>query len=288
MFTLESVCSGAQQLPCSPSLLPQVVSVLQDQDAQLEDLEQLINRDIGLSAAILKLVNSVSFNAGRSYDSLHEAILRLGMRETYRLVVSVLGGKWAAQDFNAFGWNPGDFCRHSFAVAVATRRIALAQKCVSSDLAYTAGLIHDVGKLALAYVCANELEAVRIHQERHGCLWTEAESAVLGFTHCEVSEELLRRWSFPANLIAVGRWYEHPDTAPDEHRDLVALVHYGKHLAIQTGIGGGEDAFFMALDESLLPQLRLSEKQLQAMVPDLVDELNRILGARVVAGRVDF
>jgi HD-like signal output (HDOD) protein len=93
MITIEAICAQAEALPCSPGLLPKAVQLMQSEEAQLADLEHLILMDTGLSAAVLKMANSPAFASGRSFDSISEAVLRLGFRQTYRIVVAVLGGK---------------------------------------------------------------------------------------------------------------------------------------------------------------------------------------------------
>jgi putative nucleotidyltransferase with HDIG domain len=288
MITIEAICAQAEALPCSPGLLPKAVQLMQSEEAQLADLEHLILMDTGLSAAVLKMANSPAFASGRSFDSISEAVLRLGFRQTYRIVVAVLGGKWIARDSDAFGWTPGDFCRHSFTVACASRKLAQQVDPDNADLAYTAGLFHDVGKLALAFFASEALDEVRDLQAREGCVWSEAEARILGFTHLQVSAKLLTDWHFPDNLIAVALHYEYPESAPQQHARLVALVHLAKHLAVQTGIGGGDDAFYLNADARAAELLNVSEEAIREVVPGLVEDLRQLLGGRIIAGAIDF
>jgi len=150
-----------------------------------------------------------------------------------------------------YGWEPGDLYRHSLTVAVGADLLAKKLGQVSPEIAYTAGLLHDVGKLALAYVCSASFEEIRRFQAERKCSWREAESALLGYDHTEVAGALLRVWSFPSNLIEVVSFYPRPRLAAAEHRALVTCVHAAKHLALCLGTGVGEDGFTTELDESI-------------------------------------
>ncbi|MFO7725289.1 MAG: HDOD domain-containing protein [Oceanipulchritudo sp.] len=288
MLTIEEVCQAAQQIPCSPSLLPEVVRLLNQPDAGIDELEGIIHRDPGLSAAVLKMANSAFFSSGQSFDNLSDAILRLGFKQTYRITVSVSGGRWNSFDLSAYGWQPGDFCRHSFAVAVASRFLAEKTEAIVPELAFTAGMIHDAGKLALAYMGTEYVDPIRDYQREHQCDWFAAERKVLGFTHAEVTGALLKNWNFPENLIDVGLHYATPASAREGNELLLAVVHGGKHLAIQTGVGLGEDAFWTPLDPTVIEQLGASEEDLRLILPDLIESLKALLHRELLTGKISF
>lgn len=288
MVSIEEICEGARQLPCAPSLLPRLLAVLKREDAGLDDLQELIAQDPGLSAAMLKVANSAMYSGNASFDTVQDAVFRLGLKETYRLAVSVSAGRWGVQEVSGYSWEPGDFCRHSFAVAVSAELVAKQTEACAPEVAYTAGLVHDAGKLALALVAGEELEKVWSVQQEKGCAWLEAEKAVLGFHHADVSRALLAGWQFPDNLLAVAEFYANPLDAPPEYAGLVAVVHVGKHLAIQTGIGVGEDAFWTNLESSCVEKLGLTEEQLRDQVPPLMERLGKLLRQNLVTGLPHF
>ncbi|MEX0322914.1 MAG: HDOD domain-containing protein [Puniceicoccaceae bacterium] len=287
-LTIAEICEKAKEMPCCPSILPQVMELLNRDDAGIMDLEDVILRDQALAAAVLKMANSAYFSGGRSFDNLSDAILRLGFRQTYRLTVTVSSGRWSSLDISAYGWQPGDFCRHSFAVAVASRLIAEKTGAADADLAYTAGLMHDAGKLALAYAAGDVLTQVREYQKEMVCDWISAEKEVLGFSHEDISASLLASWGFPEILIEVGKNYASPANVDAEFKGLVSVVHAGKHLAIQTGVGAGEDAFWTPLDQESIRILNLKESELQDLMPGLVDVLTKLLRKEIFTGAIRF
>jgi putative nucleotidyltransferase with HDIG domain len=267
---LSRVIEQARQLPCAPWLLPKLMSLLEDPDASAADVEDLIKVDSGLAAATLRLANSAYFAKTGVCDSFSDAIVRLGFGEVYRLVTTKMASRWLSNPAEGYGWQPGDLYRHSLTVAVAADLLAKRSGLLKPELAYTAGLLHDVGKLALAYVAADAFPELRECQAREQCAWREAEHRFFGYDHCDVGGELLDAWSFPANLVEVVRFYTRPRLAAPEHQALVTHIHAAKHLALCIGTGVGEDGFSTEIDEPFLRENGFGPESLETLLPEVL------------------
>lgn len=277
-LTLESVCAKAANLPCAPDLVPRILDLLKDADAPAMSLVELISRDPSTSAAILRLANSAYFGRVKC-ESLAEAFLRLGNREIVKVVSGGLVGKWLSMKVNGYGWEPGDLCTHSFVVAIVAERVAEQVGGMKPEIAYTAGLLHDIGKLGMAYACGEYFGYVRkLQEESPEKPWRELEREVFGFDFTEVGATLLRRWNYPESLISVARFYPVPRAAAEPLRPLVVLVHAAKCLAVNIGCGVGEEGFSGELDEGLLREYGFSPEALNALVPGIVEEVEKVLG----------
>ena len=278
-MTLTEICKKAQEIPASPSILPACLKLLEDDDVSLQEFSDLVKQDLGLSASVLKLANSAAFGGEVSFDSIDDAIFRLGFSLTYNLVVTAVGGRWNNMSLDGYSWSPGDFLRHSLTVAVAAQKIAKMLEICDADLAYTAGLMHESGKLALAYACPEAINHARVLVEEHDCNWLQAEEKVLGFNHTQISRALLAGWSFPDSLLQVATHYPKPSATSGEFLTLVEVVHLAKHLAIQTGIGVGEDAFWLAVDPSVLSHIGGDYANFEDVYATIVaDVRNRLQG----------
>lgn len=288
MISVEEIIERSAEIPCSPSILPKAVHLLGSDDTSLDDLEQVIRQDPALSGAVLKLANSAAYSGSKTFDSLTEAVFRLGFKETYRLTVSLTGAQWTSIDYSAFGWEPGDFCRHSFAVGLGAQLVAKMSGKVSEEIAYTAGLMHDAGKLALAYCAADNLSAVGEHQRKTGGTWIDAEKAILGFSHADITAALFKKWGLPENLQEVALHYNRPSLAKPPYIDLVRVVHLGKHMALATGLGAGEDAFLIDVEEDALNAIGVQTEDLQMALPKLIKELQRFLRNELSVGAIRF
>jgi HD-like signal output (HDOD) protein len=286
--TIEEVCSRALSLPCSPSLLPRLIELLQRPDTDIEDLARLIQLDTVLASATVRMANSVYFSGGSSADTVAEAVMRLGARELYRLAALSLASRWMSTEADGYRWEPGDFCRASLVKAIAAEALAQRTGKVDPALAYTCGLVHELGKLALAFSCAPAFSTIRARCATDSSPWLDAEKAVLGFNHAEVSARLLKEWGFPAACVAVAAFNPPSSAIPEEHRPLAAHVHAAGHLAAAFGAGQGEDAFLYALDDSLLAAQGIDAALLETTLPSVLERAGRLLRGQLNTGRVNL
>lgn len=287
--TFAEVCDKATRLPCSPSLLPRLVAVLDKEDASIDDLESVICVDPALASSTLRLANSAYFAAGSSQvENLSEALMRLGQREVYRLAALSLASRWMSLKADGYRWEAGDFCRLSLVEAVAAEYLAEQTGRVDPKVAYTAGLVHEIGKLAVAYGCVAQFSDIRKIQAAQSIPWLNAEKLVLGFNHAEVGAELLKRWKFPASLIAVGTFNPPHATDPAEFLPLLTHVHAAKYLAVTIGAGVAEDGFLFELNAPLLIEWGFSPEMLEASIPDVLDRAGKLLQERLTHGSLSF
>ncbi len=287
--SLSEVCAQALGLPAAPILMPRILQVLSRPDSSVYDFEEVVRLDTALAAATLRLANSAYFAAGHGrVDNLAEAIQRLGQREIYRLAALALTGRWMNTPVGGFRWEASDFCRFSLVTAVAAEYLAEETEAVDPQLAYTAGLVHEVGKLALAYSCASHFTEIRRRQSEGKLPWLAAERAVLGYDHAEVGATLLARWNFPEPLIAVARHNPPGPGAPADWLPLIMHVHAGKFLAASMGPGGAEEGLLFVLNASLLAEWGFTPERLDAALPVVFDRASHIMGEKLGHGALSF
>lgn len=288
MPTFDDVCARALALPCSPTLLPRLAEQLQRPSADLAELAALIGLDPVLASATLRMANSVYFATGEPVDSISDAVMRLGVREIYRIAALSLASRWMAIEVDGYRWEAGDFCRASLVKALAAEALALETRLAEPSLAYTCGLVHEIGKLAIAFSCAPDFAAIRARRDARGGTWIQAETEVLGFNHPMVSARLLREWRFPAPCVAVAAHNPPDATLPAEFAPLAALVHAANHLAAALGAGQGEDAYLYRLDSALLEAHGLGAELLERTMPRVLDRATQLLHGRLNTGAVGF
>lgn len=289
MPTLAEVCEKAVRLPCSPVLLPRIVQVLEREDVSVNELEAVIRMDPVLTSSVLRLANSAYFAGGNSrVETLEEAIQRLGLREIYRLAALSLAGRWMTFQVDGYRWEAGDFCRMSLVTAVAAEYLAEKNGRVDPKVAYTAGLIHEIGKLAVAYSCGSEFGAIREEQRAKGCAWITAEKTVLGFNHADVGAELLKQWNFPQKLTSAAVYNPPTASAPADVMPVLVTVHAAKYLATTMGAGVAEDGFLFDLNANLLMEWGFSPQALEAALPEVFSRSSRLLQEKLTHGKLTF
>lgn len=266
---IEDVCENALRLPCSPALLPRLITVLEAPETSADEIAEIIKIDPALAASTLRLANSAYFASGVPAETVAEAVVRLGHRELFRLAALALVSRWES---TAGRGEPGDFCRHSLCTALAAEVLAETSERIDPQMAYTAGLVCDLGKLAIVHACAAFLPAIRERCGRDGGTWSEAEQNVLGFTHAEVGGRLLHAWSFPPLLVTAAVYCERPGEAAVEAQPLLAHLHAGKYVATSFGPGVAEDGFLFELNTAFLLEW--------GFTPELLEETMAIVHER--------
>lgn len=284
--TFDQVCAKAMQLPCSPMLLPRLITVLAKENSSADELEAIIRIDPALASSTLRLANSAFFAAASPIDSLGEAIFRLGQREIYRLAALSLAGRWMSFEVDGYRWEPGDFCRHSLCRAIAAQHLAERAGRADPSVAYTAGLVSTVGKLAIAFACGAWFGDIRAHQKAQACTWPQAEHAVLGYDYTEAGARLLREWRFPPVLVTAAEFELAPARGPDEMKPLLATLHAAQYLATAMGAGVSEEGFLFEIDGNFLLEWGFTPALLDEALPVVLERAFAVLHDRLNEGSV--
>ncbi|HZZ20643.1 MAG TPA: HDOD domain-containing protein [Opitutaceae bacterium] len=286
--TLEEVCGQAVKLPTAPSLMPRLISVLNDPDSSAEDIQEIIQVDPALTATTLRLANSAFFGGGQPVESVVEAVMKLGQKEIYRLASMALVNRWdtAATGKNAYGGDPGDFCRHAVCMALAAEVLAERMKTIEPQMAYTAGLVCDMGKLVVAHSCSTFFPAIRERQKASGASWMQAERDILGYDQYMVGSSLLQTWKFPSALVVAAEFINRPAEAPEDAKQLLALLHAAKILATSIGPGVTEDGFLFEINEELLAEQGFTSEILEGSLPEILERCTTRLRDKLTHGQV--
>jgi len=213
------------QLPVVPRIYMELTQELRKDDCAPNALGAIIARDMGLTAGILKLANSPFFGLSRRIESPQQAVSLLGVNILKGLVI--YESVFKTLDPSHYpDFDVERLWMHSLDQARCCKAVAKAEGKRGQDLdnAFSAGLLHDIGKIVLAEGCPEEyVRVVRKSQSENRPL-VESETALLGITHAEVGAYLLGLWAFPEPVvIAIA---QHHDPSRDEHPSLLtAILH---------------------------------------------------------------
>lgn len=216
-------------LPTLPAIVGQVMQTIADPQSSAQDLMEVINPDQALTVKILKIANSAFYGRVRKTGTLEQALIVLGFEEVRNLVVSMA----VFNNFRRLNAPPlfevGKFWEHSFVCGLAARIIAEELKLPGGEL-FVAGLIHDIGKLAICMVVPQVFCKVLEADESKDLKTSVAEQHLLGVTHAEVGAVLAKRWMFPGDLVA-GIGFHHRPAAGPAKTPYQMIVHLADLIA---------------------------------------------------------
>ncbi len=252
------------QLFSLPDVYLRVRETLDSPDYQIDDIARIISQDPGLTARLLRIVNSPFFGLVAQIDNVKRAITLLGPRQVHDLVLAtVVAERFSRLDIGRIDMRR--FWRNSVYCGVIARQLAVHCSVIDSERMFLAGLLRDIGHLpmyqSIPDLCSRAIE-VSADSERQLC---EIERELIGYDFVEVGGELLRRWTLPQGLwepILLQNSPEKSENLPLQ----TAIIHMAGAIADHT----------LETTDGELPELpiRLTAWRITNLPPDLLPALH--------------
>lgn len=231
MESIAALKRTIDSLPCLPPTVDKIQRAVADPEVSMQEVAQTINLDPVLAAKVLRVVNSAAFGFPGRVNTVLLAVTLLGLREIYMIVVVS-----AVHDLfeRSLHFDYKRFWKRSLQCAVACKSTAEASGERRSARYYTAGLLLDIGQVALA-------EAVptlygKINQDVPYPELLAAEEETLGLSHAEAGYLLAKHWNLPPELAVPIRFHHSPELAT-EVRETVEIIALGAAIADCIGVG---------------------------------------------------
>ncbi len=229
-----SLVGDVKALPTPPLVFAQINRVVNDENTSAFDVAAILAEDLAMSAKVLKLSNSAFYGFANPVPSVRQAIVMLGMNEVKNIVLSAsalgaFAGKGVGAEYQEQFW------RHSLAAAVAGRmmiRVHDVSDHARAETAFSAGLLHDIGRMVLACYAPEKLRQILAVQAERQLDSLRAEEEVLGFNHTHVGSFLARCWNLPGELIEAIEYHHTPFEAESQsiYPIVTHLADYFAHM----------------------------------------------------------
>jgi HD-like signal output (HDOD) protein len=223
---IRAVVSRMETLPSMPTLFTELVAEMEKPNCSLNRLGEIISVDVGMTAQILRLVNSAYFGLRREITSPAAAVTYLGLNTLTSLVMSFHIFRQVDEKIQT--WLPiGRLWTHGMNVGLMAKAIV---RCETDDKkmlddAFSAGLIHDAGRLVLAVNFPDAYREILEEAGRKDLDLVEAEREKLGATHAEVGACLVGLWGLPNSLIEALAWHHRPSDCVHGEFSALTAVH---------------------------------------------------------------
>jgi len=266
-----SIVDNVKALPTIPHVIQRLIPLMQDENVSIDDILSVIEFDVGISTRLLKVANSAYYGFMSRIATVRHAITVLGLREVKSLVmgISVLDvmkelGSRAGLDYKLL-W------MHSVGTAMATGILSRYVSGVSADAAFTAALLHDIGKLPLNALFEREYGRVLEAAGRGESIYA-AEERVFGFEHGEVGGWLCSMWKLPDELAIPITYHHRTERAGSDRQLLISVVCCANEICKSVGIGcSGRDG--SGSDLTRIPgELPVSHDDLQSICNEFAGE----------------
>ncbi len=197
---LERLDSAGELQGLSPTV-SHVLRLTESADSTMEEIARVIKQDYAVAIKILRLANSVAYGRGQAIDTVDKAVGRLGLSQIRQamLNLNVMHRFTSSGQYGRI--NGGQFWEHSIGVGIIAAQIARCRSTEEADLAFTMGLVHDLGRLMFAQELGDVYEQVLATADDLGLPLELVESKLLILNHAEAMDRLLHAWKFPKDFI---------------------------------------------------------------------------------------
>ncbi len=275
-MALDSMLSK-MSIPPMPANRLQILSIVRQNNDKIDiaPLTRLLAVDPGLFAMILKLANSSYYRGVEKINSLRCAVTRIGLTTTVNAIAffcvqNTLPTFPTFKDFSS-----ETYWKFSWVCAIAARRLGhpnLGIKVLPGEL-YMAGLLHGIGKLMMATHYPGDFEKCLVKAAKTNQPLHKIEQEIFGTVDGFLASKIMKFWNLPDNICTGVAFYQIPELAPPEYREIAGLIQFAFMITADMGIGTNGDPFKMDLSATYIAgqsHLALSRESVQM---DLVKEL---------------
>ena len=267
-ITLKDLVRRTENLPVFSQTAHRIMKLADKSDVTALQMANEISSDPAIAIRVLRLANSAFYGMPKKVSELRQAVVILGNKSVRSLALAAASYPWISKTLPGYRMGPQAMLVHSFGTAHCARMVAEASGKVDSNSAFTAGLIHDIGKVAMDVNLVEKTDALIYLSKREKIHFDETERRVFGFDHAEVGAFLAEQWNIPDELLAAIRFHHATHRLPDVP-PIVDCVHIGIHLVEQLGFGLSADGQYYGFDENSLERLGIQVRMLDEIADNL-------------------
>jgi putative nucleotidyltransferase with HDIG domain len=266
---IESRLADVRDLPSLPVTAMTLLQLLSDPETEIDDISKTMARDPALTATVLRIVNSSYYGLRNKVAGLPLALSILGYRTVENIVLTAAAAGVFRRKNVTPQFSPQAFAKHSIAAAAVCRFLARFSKDLAPDLAFSVGLLHDIGKLAMDQCFPAEYTMAVERARSLSIAIHKAEEQVWGCNHATVGCILARHWKLPDELCESIA--HHHDLAGAPNRKRIACCYMADYVCAVKSLSTPDRFTPAELDREAWNLLRLDPR----VLPDLLGILDQ-------------
>lgn len=269
---LKNVLASAKKLPSLPEMYENLIEELNHPDASIKAVANIIGRDVSMSARVLQIVNSSFFGTRNRVTSMDNAVAFLGINTIKTLVLT----SHAFEQCNGQlppGFSVERLSQHSLAVGSCARAILRTEKsdeAVQQD-GFTAGMLHDFGKLILAVNFPDKFSKALKKSEQEQISHEAAEDSIFSTTHAHIGAYLIGIWGLPDSIVEGVAFHHRPRECAAEGLNIATVLHVADYF-VRTMDKQASSGNQVSLDMEYLRHINMESR-----LPDWQEKCEKIM-----------
>lgn len=261
-------------LPPMPHTVIKAQEIMQSSSSGMKQLSEVIETDQAITAKILRMANSSYYGLSGKVSSIKHAATLLGNIKVGDIITMAGTSAVLADTLEGYGLGSGEMWLHSLAAAFGSRIIIEKTAPDLSADAFTAGLLHDAGKMILDQYILYKKKEFFDFIAKGDYSFLEAEARVLGFDHAEIMSDVCKSWNIPPNITIGIRNHHNPSKS--DQSVLAYTVHMADAIAMMSGIGTGADGMLYQMEEEAMEFLHLEKEDIREIMCEVVDSVLKL------------
>lgn len=267
-ITLDQLVDKVDDIPAFPQTVINIMQLLKEPRSAAIDIEREIMKDQGLTTKVLKMANSAFYSGRRQIKTVVDATVLLGFDTVQSLVLASTVGKVMERELKGYSYERNALWRQSQISAIMAKTIAKKTRAANQDIAYTAGLLKDVGKVILDEYVSESYKEILDKIANDTVSYVDAEQEVLGFNHGQVGAKIIEKWQLPQELSEAIEYHHRPFEAL-MNIELVSIVHVSDGLVMMMGLHDGIDTLGHEFFSDAVKILDLNEEKLNKIMVEV-------------------
>ncbi len=278
MTLIEDIVKDIKSVPLLSKSAGELIALVSKENYTLQEIKSVIEKDSILTVKLLKIVNSAAYSLLSEVTSIERAIPYLGDKLILSIALENSASAVLNSKLDGYFANEGAMWSHNLKTAIGAKELTKYTKArVDSGLAYTAGLVHDIGKSIMSiYLNSNSDLVAENFFESEKSSYLEIEREILGIDHCQSGYMMSKHWNLPKVLSEIILHHHNPSKCPDEFKPLCYAVHLADYISMLSGTGTGIDSLYYQPDPNFQDFINIEEKQIEAVVDVVESEFAKI------------
>ncbi len=225
---LTKIDKEIDDIPPIPDNIEKIKQLIKDPKSEIQHISALVKLDPALTMDILRIANSAMYKTRTRAETIDRAITVIGMRELSSIIMTIAAKKILEEHYLSME----EVWKHSVKCAFYAQQLARIKNFPNlKEIAYTAGLLHDIGKLIFLTTIPGILDRIESLSEARNISTNQIERLALGITHGEIGSRITEKWNFPNVLVSAIAYHHNPVLAREEDKALVFLIYLANELS---------------------------------------------------------
>jgi putative nucleotidyltransferase with HDIG domain len=270
---LAQILAAAEKLPPFPDIIWRVTPLIRRM-APVGQIEEVIKYDQAITARILALSQSSQYTRRGAGNTLRDAITTLGDDQLLEVIITACASRYFSGNASGYDLREGELWEHAVSVGLLAEIVSKRLGWKNALTAYTAGLLHDIGKTVLNYHVKTYFKDILTLVRENEVSFLDAERQVLGIDHEQLGGIIGNNWRFPRDITTAIEFHHRPNEAT-EHQSIASLIYVVNRMVSALGIGCGVDGFLQPNQDQAFVLLGITSRMVEEFLIELVEAQER-------------